>query len=77
VLAIPAHLVGARARAAQGGACHLWNTFGLLDLITAITLGITSTQGSQLQIFYEAPGSAAMQTLPWSFITDSDGADSG
>jgi hypothetical protein len=36
--------------------------------VLAITLGVTSAGGSPLQIFMAAPGSAAMQQLPWSFV---------
>jgi hypothetical protein len=45
-----------------------WNVFGMADLVLAITLGVTSAEGSPLQVFHAAPGSAAMQTLPWSFV---------
>jgi hypothetical protein len=44
-----------------------WNLFGAIDLVLAIALGITSADGSPLQLF-AAPGSAAMQDLPWSFV---------
>src|SRR5262245_55456007 len=37
------------------------------DLALAITLGVTSAEGSPLQVF-AGPGSAAMQQLPWSFV---------
>ena len=46
---------------------HLWNAFGMLDLIAAIGLGVMSAAGSPLQVF-PAPGSEAMQHLPWSFV---------
>jgi hypothetical protein len=45
-----------------------WNIFGLADLVLAIGLGVTSGQGSPLQVFHDAPGSAAMQHLPWAFV---------
>jgi len=45
-----------------------WNLFGTADLVLAITLGVTSAEGSPLQVFHTAPGSAAMQYLPWSFV---------
>jgi hypothetical protein len=45
-----------------------WNLFGTADLVFAIFLGVTSAEGSSLQIFTAAPGSAAMQQLPWSFV---------
>lgn len=48
-------------------ALHAWNLFGLADLVAAIALGVTSADGSLLQIF-PAPGSAAMQHLPWSLV---------
>jgi hypothetical protein len=46
----------------------LWNSFGLLDLLAAVTLGVTSAPGSPLQLFFDLPGSAAMATLPWAII---------
>ena len=46
---------------------HLWNAFGMLDLIAAIGLGVMSATGSPLQVF-AGPGSEAMQHLPWSFV---------
>lgn len=46
----------------------LWNSFGLLDLLAALTLGLTSAPGSPLQLFFDPPGSAAMATLPWALI---------
>ena len=36
--------------------------------VFAIALGVTSAEGSPLQLFKAAPGSAAMQNLPWSFV---------
>src|SRR5215831_2797783 len=44
-----------------------WNLFGAADLVLAIAFGITSTEGSPLQLFV-GPGSAAMQHAPWSFV---------
>ena len=44
-----------------------WNLFGTADLVLAIALGITSSEGSPLQIF-PGPGSDAMQHVPWSFV---------
>jgi hypothetical protein len=45
-----------------------WNLFGFADLVLAIGFGVTSGEGSPLQVFHAAPGSAAMQFLPWSFV---------
>ena len=64
VLAIPI-LLG-RLENNRPGVVMAWNLFGAVDLVDAIFLGTISQDGS-LRIF-EAPGSAAMQQLPWSFI---------
>jgi hypothetical protein len=66
VVAIP--LLGfARDPARHRTILHLWNAFGFLDLVAAIALGVMSAQRSALQV-YPAPGSEAMQHLPWSFV---------
>jgi hypothetical protein len=44
-----------------------WNLFGAADLVLAIGFGITSAEGSPLQLF-SGPGSEAMQHAPWSFV---------
>jgi hypothetical protein len=44
-----------------------WNLFGTADLVLAIAFGITSAEGSPLQLF-PGPGSEAMQHVPWSFV---------
>jgi hypothetical protein len=56
----------------DAGARHItaiaaWNVFGAADLVLAIAFGITSAQGSPLQLF-PGPGSEAMQHAPWSFV---------
>jgi hypothetical protein len=56
----------------EGGARHTtaiaaWNLFGTADLVLAIAFGITSAEGSPLQLF-SGPGSEAMQHAPWSFV---------
>src|SRR5262249_26924882 len=45
-----------------------WNTFGTLDLIVAVILGLTSRNGSPLQLIHAGVGSAAITTLPWAFV---------
>ncbi len=45
-----------------------WNILGTLDLVTAVSLGVSSAPGSPLQIFGETIGSTAMWSLPWSSI---------
>lgn len=42
-----------------------WNAFGALDLINAVTMGALSAPGTPLHVLTEAPGTAAMGTLPW------------
>jgi len=64
VLAIPI-LLG-RLESKHPAVVMAWNVFGTIDLVHAIFLGTISQEGS-LQIF-GAPGSGAMQQLPWSFI---------
>ena len=44
-----------------------WNLFGAADLVLAIAFGITSAEGTPLQLF-PGPGSEAMQHAPWSFV---------
>jgi len=57
----------ARTPDRQTAVFHLWNAFGMLDLVLAIGFGVTSAANSPLQIF-GAPGSEAMQYPPWSFV---------
>jgi|AmaraimetFIIA100_FD_contig_81_1768843_length_1217_multi_3_in_0_out_0_2 hypothetical protein len=54
---------GARHTTAIGA----WNLFGTADLVLAIAFGVTSAEGSPLQLF-AGPGSQAMQHAPWSFV---------
>jgi len=63
-LALPLLLAGMRSPAL----ITAWNLFGLADLVLAIAFGVMSGQGSPVQVFYDSPGSAAMQTLPWAFV---------
>src|SRR5215813_3978387 len=64
VVALPLLFVAAK----RSWAIMLWNLFGTADLIDAIFLGVTSSEGSPLQLFHSPPGSDAMQYLPWSFV---------
>jgi hypothetical protein len=45
----------------------IWNTLGVLDLVTAVGLGATSAPGP-IQIFHTTPNSALMTTLPFILI---------
>jgi hypothetical protein len=46
----------------------LWNAFGTLDLIVAVSLGALSAPGTALRVFTEGPGTQAMSQLPWIMI---------
>jgi hypothetical protein len=45
-----------------------WNAFGALDLIVAVVLGITSRNGSPIQLIHAGVGTAAMTALPWALV---------
>ncbi len=51
----------------HSAATMAWNLFGTADLVLAIFLGVSSSEGP-LQLFHSPPGSEAMQHLPWSFV---------
>lgn len=62
-IAIPLALNVARGKASVRAIAR-WNAFGALDLIVAVTLGITSAAGSPLLLFHAGVGSGAVQFLP-------------
>jgi len=68
IAALPMMRLAAMPGAERTGAIMAWNLFGIADLVLAIALGVTSAEGSPLQVFHTAPGSEAMQQLPWSFV---------
>lgn len=45
----------------------VWNSFGLADLVTAVTLGALSAPGPS-RVFFDDPGSGLMSTIPWILI---------
>jgi hypothetical protein len=45
-----------------------WNALGLLDLVAAIGLGITSAEGSPVRVFFTDPSTAIMSSLPWVLV---------
>ena len=67
-LAIPLAVRVARSKQAPANAIGLWNLFGALDLVVAVGLGITSANGSPVQLFHGGVGSDAVQLLPTSLI---------
>lgn len=63
--AVPvALLLASRASLATRNVALVWNTLGLIDLLIAVGLGVTSAPDSPLRIFTEAPGTAIMSSLP-------------
>ncbi len=45
-----------------------WNALALLDLVTAVLLGVGSAPDSPVRFIFENPNSGAMGTLPWLMI---------
>jgi hypothetical protein len=64
LLAIPLAVRIVRSKEPSVRTIALWNAFGVLDLIVAVGLGITSAAGSPLQLIHAGVGSQAMQYLP-------------
>ena len=67
VVAVPVLWLLKDRGARYSTAVAAWNLFGAADLVLAIAFGITSAEGSPLQLF-PGPGSEAMQHAPWSFV---------
>jgi hypothetical protein len=57
----------ARGATVPKGWIALWNTLGLVDLVTAVALGATSVPGP-LRLFPGEPSAAIMAGLPWLLI---------
>jgi hypothetical protein len=68
VLAVAVMRLAARRSAAGNRAIWMWNTFGALDLFTAIALGVISANGASSQLIHAGAGSAAVQ-VPFYLIT--------
>jgi hypothetical protein len=64
-VAIPLAAVAAWRGRLPRGLLTVWNVFGALDLIDAVTLGALSAPGTPFQVFTGAPGTAVMGTIPW------------
>jgi hypothetical protein len=67
-LAIPLAMQVARSAQRPTRAIARWNMFGILDLLVAVGLGITSAAGSPLQLIHAGAGSQAMQQLPFCLV---------
>jgi len=68
VLAVPLALIAGREGVNIDRALWGWNVLGTLDLFAAMALGVTSANGSPLQLIYAGAGSEAAQLLPWTLI---------
>ena len=64
LLAIPVALAVHRQTPGWWWATAIWNVLGMLDLVTAVTLGVGSAPGSMLRFIFESPGSGAIVSLP-------------
>jgi hypothetical protein len=65
--AVPVAWLAYKKGADAHAAVWVWNSFGLLDLIAAVGLGVASSPGP-LQLIVAAPGAGLMTTLPWLLI---------
>jgi hypothetical protein len=68
VLAIPLALSALNSQTLPTAAIARWNAFGILDLVAAVALGLTTANGSPLQIIHVGVGSQAMQALPFCLV---------
>jgi hypothetical protein len=46
----------------------VWNSIAILDLVTAVSLGVGSAPGSPVRFIFENPNSGAIAALPWLMI---------
>ena len=67
-LALPVAMVAARDPGRHARLVGRWNLFGTLDLVAAVGLGLTSANGSPIQLFFNGAGSEAMQHLPFALV---------
>jgi hypothetical protein len=67
ILAVP--VAWAAHRRAPGWAAMVlaWNTFGLVDLASAVILGVGSAD-SPLRFIWESPATGTIASLPWTMI---------
>lgn len=65
--AIPVAWLAYRKAAGAYATVLIWNILGLLDLVAAVGLGVTSSPGP-LRLIFAEPGAGIMTTLPWLLI---------
>jgi hypothetical protein len=68
LVAMPLALAIVRGRMPSKARLALWNAFGTLDLVAAITFGALSAPGAPFRIFMQEPGTLGMTTLPWVIV---------
>ena len=67
VTALPIALWVARQPETARGAVLIWNSLGLADLVTAVSLGALSAPGA-IRLFFDDPSSALIASIPWILI---------
>ncbi|MBI3607257.1 MAG: hypothetical protein HY207_04745 [Nitrospirae bacterium] len=65
--AVPVAWLAYKKGTAAHSAVLIWNTLGLVDLIAAVGLGVTSSPGP-LRLIFAEPGAGIMTALPWLLI---------
>src|SRR5438876_308112 len=55
VTALPVALMVSREASGWRSVALLWNALGLLDLVAAVSLGVTAAEGSPVRIFFTDP----------------------
>jgi len=60
--------VAARGADRWRGVTWLWNSLGLLDLFTALGLGVLSAPDSPIRLIFSSADMSAMTALPWILI---------
>ena len=63
--AIPIVVMAAYRKRFPGWVLTVWNAFGALDLVGAVTLAFLSAPGSPFQLFPDPRGTAVLTTVPW------------
>lgn len=67
-LAVPVAWMAHRRAAGWRPAALAWNTFGLVDAVMALAIGMGSAATSPVRFIHESPDTGAMGTLPWLLI---------
>ncbi len=67
-VALPAAWLAARPSVSNDRMVWAWNSFGTLDFVVAVSLGVLSTPGATTQMIDAGVGSAALSQLPWALV---------